>query len=515
MKACLTPGLELYYHHIKERASLLRKDMDMLTYTTPELAGLDPKYIRRFLADMKRDRIDLHDVLLLRGDQIFFEKYWAPFTPEFPHRMYSVTKSFVAVAIGFLVQEGKLTLDNRIVSFFPDKIGPEMDPLLQMQTIRDMLMMSTFSGGSNWFKPEVTDRLRFYFSLKADKVPGTIFSYDSTGSYVLGCLVERLSGMSLLDYLKAKVLDRIGGFEDAQILATMDGTPWADSALVCRPRALAAFARFVMNGGAWEGEQLLDPAYVKTATSCLIENNVKDTRNYNTWGYGYQIWMTEQGAWSFNGMGAQFAICCPDKDLIFVCNGDDQLTSEVDSPRIFRAFFDQIYAHMDGADPEPEEVDPGEEFPLLVTRGASASPFAEKIDGRTYQCMDNPMGWKWFRLEFEDDGGALVYENAQGEKRIPFGLGRNHFDLFPEYGYSDAQGNRHEMTSFRYKAAFSAAWVEEQKLRLRVQVIDRYFGMLVITIGFRDPEWVSIRMEKSAEDFFDTYEGWLIGRCED
>ena len=124
------------------------------------------------------------------------------------------------------------------------------------------------------------------------------------------------------------------------------------------------------------------------------------------------------------------------------------------------------------------------------------------------------MGWKWFRLEFEENGGTLVYENEQDEKRMPFGMKENRFDLFPEYGYSDDQGNRHEMTLFRYKAAFSAAWVEKKKLRIRVQVIDRYFGMLVITIAFRDPEWVSIRMEKNAEDFFDTYQGWIIGRLE-
>ena len=482
----------------------------MLTFTTPEQAGLDPRYIRRFLADMKRDNVNLHDVILVRGDQIFFEKYWAPFTADQPHRMYSVTKSFVSIAIGFLEQEGKLDLDDPIVQYFPDKVGPQTNAMMRRQTIRDMLMMSSSSGGSNWFKPEVTDRLAFYFSLPADKVPGTIFSYDSTGSYVLGCLVERLSGMTLLDYLKAKVLDRIGGFEDAHILATMDGTPWGDSALVCRPRALANFARFVMNGGSWEGEQLLNRDYVKAATSVQTENNMRDGHSNNTWGYGYQIWMTENGGFSFNGMGAQFAICCPDKDLIFVCNGDDQLTSEIDSPRIFRSFFDQIYTHMDGANPKPAEVDPDEPFTLFVAQGEAFSPFAEVINGRTYYCADNAAGWRWFRLEFDETGGKLVYENAQGEKVMPFGLGENRFGLFPEYGYSDEQGNRHEMTSFRYKTAFSAAWVEEKKLRLRVQVIDRYFGMLVITIGFRDADWASIWMQKCAEDFFDTYVGWII-----
>ena len=486
----------------------------MLSFTTPEKAGLDPKYIRQFLARMQRQRINLHDVILMRGDSIFFEKYWAPFNEEFPHRMYSVTKSFVSIAIGFLVQEGKLSLDDPILPYFEDKAGPQTDPLLKRQTVRDMLMMSTCFGGSNWFTPEVTDRLRFYFSLKADKVPGTLFSYDSSGSYVLGCLVERLSGMKLLDYLKLKCLDRIGGFEDTHILSTMDGTPWGDSALICRPRALAAFARFVMNGGAWEGEQLLDPGYVKAATSCQIFNDHANGYNYNTWGYGYQFWMTEAGSFSFNGMGAQFAICCPKKDLIFVCNGDDQLTSAVDSPRIFEAFFDLIVAHMDGEDPAAEELPLDTELMLSVAPGEAASPFADAIAGRTYRCTENPMGWRWFRLEFTGDEGALVYENGQGEKRLPFGLKKNVFAPFPQDGYSDEYGNLHEINGFRYRSAISAGWVEEQKLQIRVQVIDRYFGLLVMTIGFRGPEWVSIRMEKCAEDFFDEYSGWLWGREE-
>ena len=112
----------------------------MLSFTTPEKAGLDPKYIRQFLARIKRQRINLHDVILMQGDSIFFEKYWAPFNEEFPHRMYSVTKSFVSIAIGFLVQEGKLSLDDPILPFFEDKLGPDPDPLLSMQTIRDMIM---------------------------------------------------------------------------------------------------------------------------------------------------------------------------------------------------------------------------------------------------------------------------------------------------------------------------------------------------------------------------------------
>ena len=487
----------------------------MITFTTPEKVGIDSKYVQRFMTEITRQHINLHDVILMRGDQIFFEKYWAPFTADFPHRMYSVTKSFVSIAIGFLQQEGKLSLDDPIIRYFPDKLPQEADPLLARQTIRDMLMMCTCYVTGNWFRPEVTDRLKYYFDRPAEKVPGTLFTYDSNGSYVLGCLVERLSGMRLLDYLKEKVLDRLGYFDNAHILSTMDGTPWADSALICRPRALAAFARFVMNGGAWEGEQLLDREYVQTAVSRQTDNVQRGNHNYNAWGYGYQFWMDEQGAYSFNGMGAQFVICDPKHDLILVCNGDDQLSSETDSPRIFRAFFDHIAAHADNVPQEEELFDLDAPLALSVARGKRISSLLETINGKTYQCLNSPLGknigWRWFRLDFTEDGGVLSYENEQGEKQFAFGIKENRYGTFPQAGYSDEYGNRHEVTDFRYKMAASAGWVDENKLQIRVQVIDRYFGLLILTFGFKD-DLASVCMEKSAEDFFDEYQGWLIAR---
>lgn len=194
-------------------------------------AGLAPGQLQRFMSAMERRGIQFHSVLMARRGETFFEKYWAPFDETQNHRMYSVTKSFVSVAIGCLIDEGKLRLTDRICDFFPDKLPPSVPALLQEQTIEDMLTMRTCMTDLNWFRPEVTDRLRFYFGSTPTKPAGTVFHYDSTGSYVLGCLVERLSGKNLLDYLWEKVLNRLGGFESAQLLRTMDGMPWGDSAL--------------------------------------------------------------------------------------------------------------------------------------------------------------------------------------------------------------------------------------------------------------------------------------------
>ena len=123
------------------------------------------------------------------------------------------------------------------------------------------------------------------------------------------------------------------------------------------------------------------------------------------------------------------------------------------------------------------------------------------------------MGIKWFRLEFDGSEGNFHYENAQGAKCIPFGFGHNVFDRFPEEGYSDEVGNA-VAPGHTYRAAFSADWPEERKLRIRVQIIDKYFANLAIVFGFRDRKNVSVRMTKCAENFLNEYSGVMTAVAE-
>ena len=486
----------------------------MFATIAPEQAGIEAKCVQEFLRIVRDHEINLHSAIMLRGREVFFERYWAPFDITRAHRMYSITKSFVAVAVGCLVQDGVLRLDDRIVTFFPDKLPAEVHPWLEAQTVGDMLTMRTCFAGANWFRPEVTDRTRFYFSGTPARPAGTLFHYDSTGSYILGVLVERLSGMPLLDYLKSEVLDHIGGFDNAEILKTPDGTPWGDSALLCTPRALLRFARFVMNLGTWDGERLLGEDYLRAATARQTDNNLEGRMDYNRHGYGYQIWKTQQDGFSFNGMGGQFAICVPRKDFIFVCTGDNQLNSAITSPILFRTVFEQIANHLPG-ETSPAEPPAEEEPKLPVAHGATHSGFAEKIDGAWFACESNPMGIRRFRLQFHDgEDACLSYENGQGRKDLRFGMKHNCFGKFPQSGYSDSHGNVHEHTGFRYDCAASAGWIEERKLQLRVQIIDRYFGNLVVTFGFLNPQVAGLRMMKCAEDFLGKYQGWAGARRE-
>lgn len=480
---------------------------------TPSQAGLTHADIRAFLDRLAAGGVNMHSVLMARRGKIFFEAYWEPFDEDTQHRMYSVTKSFVSVAIGCLLEEGKLSLDDRIVDYFPDKLPAEVPEELSRVTIRHMLTMSTCFTSGEWMKPGVADRVRYYFSQKPDKPTGTIFTYDSNASYVMGVLAERLSGMGLMDYLRKRVFDHIGGFKNAYMLQTPDGTPWSDSGLMATPRDLLRFAQFVMNKGSWEGKQLMSADYLTEATRPQVTNDPDNRRAFDRYGYGYQFWMTEHNGFAFSGMGGQYAVCVPEKDFVFVCTGDNQLNEHITSPVTYDALFRGVVEKLaDGplAEEGPLEI---KGLTLPTVPGKTHTAFADEISGKWYVCDENPMGITRFRFVFPEKGwGVFEYVNAQGVKRLPFGLGRNAFGKFPQYGYFNDFGNI-PTEGFLYDCAVSGAWLEEKKLQLFVQVVDRYFGQMAATFAFRDDVGV-MWMTKSAEHFMDEYIGRANVRLE-
>ena len=433
--------------------------------------------------------------------------------------MYSVSKSFVSLAIGFLEQEGKLDLDSAVWEHFPEELKNQTDENMKQTTIRHMLMMSTAKPGQGWFTARTDDRVRFYFENDCpwSRPSGTVFEYDSTGSFVLAALVERITGQKFMDYLRGKLFDKIGVSKEAHCLTCPGGHSWGDSAVLCTPMDLWKVARFVMNKGSWNGRQILNREYLELATTKQIDNDHWQTVDYNTQGYGYQFWMTYQNAFAFVGMGSQYAVCVPDKDLIMVINGDNQ-GKEIAGKLIFDSFFELIVnTAADEALPEDENAKARQEalaaatadLKLAFAQGSFKSACAEKVNDVTYKMAPNPMGITQMRLHFEKEGGTLFYTNAQGDKQLHFGLGCNAFGSFPQEGYSDQVGSVYAPGHF-YKCAASAAWTEENKLFIKVQIIDDYFGNLSIVMGFRD-DLLGVYMCKCAEDFLDEYTGFASG----
>ena len=230
-------------------------------------------------------------------------------------------------------------------------------------------------------------------------------------------------------------------------------------------------------------------------------------------GYGYQIWKTWNDSFFFSGMGCQYAVCVPSKDIILIYTGDNQANTFAASIIIDR-FFEEI---VDTLDKDFEDEITNEELndslkglKLQYQKGRYHTQTAEIVNGKVFKLEANPMGISEFKLRFYDDCGEFLYKNAQGDKCLKFGIGKNEFGDFPEEGYSGEIGGIRQDGNY-YRCAASAAWIEEKKLALKVQIIDEYFGRLYILLSFDGKNEVSILMSNFAEDFLKTYSGYADG----
>ena len=492
----------------------------MFEKITPEAAGIPSDRISKFISLLERRGAATHSMLMMRGGKILAEYYWAPFNKDFCHRMYSQTKSFVGVAIGLLVEDGALSLSDKIVSHFPEKVEREIPPYLAELTVEQMLTMTTAGANVNWFTYGDPDRTHLYMNTNfANHPAGTLWEYDSAGSQVLSSLVEKLSGMSLLDFLKSRLFDKMGTFKTAKMLKTPNGDTWGDSAMLCTTRDIASFGQLCMRYGEWEGEQLMSADYLRRATSRVVDNNEHAHGGVFQHGYGYQIWRTEQNGFAFVGMGHQFTVCLPDRDFVFTITSDNQgQSSEWIREMMIGALFDIVIDGMqdsplpENAEAQARLAEQTSDLKLRAVMGAGDSPYREQLNGTTYVCSDNPMGIKEITFSFDGaQSGALHYVNEQGEKVIPFGINHNVFGKFPELGYSDEHGSEITENGFTYNDAASAAWVEDTKLMLYVQIIDKYFGNMGAVFSFKGDELYA-RFSKCAENFLQKYEGNLLGK---
>lgn len=492
----------------------------MFERITPEEAGISSAQVAKFIKKIESRGAIMHSLMLVRHGKVFAEHYWAPFNENSLQRMYSQTKSYTALAIGLLEEEGKLSLDDKIADLFPEKIDGEIPQHLKNLTVRNMMTMTTAGAPRNWFVEGDPDRTHHYFNNRDfTHTSGAFWKYDSAGSQVLCALAEKLAGKKLLDYLKEKVFDKVGTFRTARVLMCANGDSWGDSALLCTTRDMASGGQLLMQGGKWNGEQLINEKFVKDACSPLVNNRTNWCRHsLDSEGYGYQIWRAPENGFAFVGMGDQLTICLPNKDFMFVCTADHQAPADAGEKPIrtmlINAMYDFIYDYLEDA-PLPEDkkaydayIKATENLELSAAHGAEDSPLREKINGVTYKCEPNaPMKWEKFCFVFNGkDSGELRYTNAQGDKVIPFGVNKNVYGKFPELGYSSEYGTVKTTDGFMYDDAVSLAWMDDNKLIIEIKIVDKYLGTCSGVFGF-DGDCAAAHFEKAAEHFLDEYQG--------
>lgn len=484
----------------------------MLKTVRPEDVGISSANVLKYLKMLDDRGLATHSVLLARGDNLFTECYWEPFDQDTQHRMYSTTKSYVGIAVAQLIAEGKLSLDDKIVDFFPECQPKEIHPWFKEQTIGNMLTMQTCVTNHFWLGDYPENRVQHYFELVPCRPAGTAFYYDSEGSFVLGALVEKVTGMKLLDYLRSRCLDEIGFSKEAHCLTAPGGYSWGDSALICTSRDQLLFGRLLAKKGEWNGKQLLDRNAVETACSKLVDNYGDDglaVHTYDNTGYGYQIWRIHGRAFGFCGMHCQYMVHDPETDITFVCTSSNPVSPA--NQLIMEGLFHHIIEQADttvGTEADQQALDAYiASRKLHFLEGQKFSSREAELEGKKFIAQENPMGIKEFSFRFTEDSIIWCYENETGYKELAFGRCRNNFCQFPETDMAKEIGNV-PCPGHTYKCAISAAWKNDDRMSLKVQIIDEYLGAMNMTVSFREKD-AFITMFKHCEGFMNNYKGTL------
>ena len=223
---------------------------------TPESVGIPSQAIRNFILRLQKQKVPMHSILVYRHDCLVTEGYYAPYQPDTLHRMFSISKSFTSIAIGLLADEGKLSLNDPIISYFPDKIPDDVHPWIAAMTIRDMLMMRTCHASTTYKVNMQTDWVESFFTVPPTHPAGKVFHYDTSSAHTLAALVERLSGMPMLDYLKEK-LSVLGFSKESYMLTDPFGVSMGGSGLTATPMDLLKFAYLIAHEGLVENSFFL------------------------------------------------------------------------------------------------------------------------------------------------------------------------------------------------------------------------------------------------------------------
>ena len=489
-------------------------DIDIESALTPEKYGLSSADVIKVIEGFEKNGLSMHSFAVMKGGVIIAEGYAEPFDENSLHRMYSVSKSFASMAIGLLEEEGKISLDDTIDTYFPEYVSKDTDSRITNTTIEDLLMMATPFGKVASCGDGQEDWIAAFFEgldeKYADKMkePGTTFCYDTGATHILSTIVERETGMPFLEYLKEKALLEIGFSENSWCVKAPDpaGYTWGGSGVMCTTRDLALFANLVMNKGVYNGKQLLPADYVEAATSYQISTiEAEGDSDYYGRGYGYQIWINPYG-FAFMGMGNQHAYCIPDKDLVIVCTADNQGNSAA-AGIIYSLFEERIIKKVSD---EPIEdnimayekmLDTLADMEIPCQTGALTSSRISSVYGYTYTARSGDAYIKSFRFDFDGDEGTLTYDTSAGEKVLRFGIGKNVECMLDEPQYSgDTIG---EPNGVGYRCLCSGAWKNSTTFVLKVQVIDDYFGNMTLTFDLDSSP--SLTGTKTAEWFLDEY----------
>lgn len=451
-----------------------------LPRSTPEAEGVSSEAITGFLDAATKSKHEFHSFMMLRHGKVVAEAWWNPYANDLKHTMYSVSKSFTATAIGFAVAEKKLSVEDKVISFFPDDLPEQVSPNLAALRIRDLLSMSvghqtdpTFAVAS-----QSDDWVKAFFKVPVVHQPGTRFVYNSAATFMLSAIVQKVTGQKIMDYLTPRLFQPLG----------IEGIDWETNpqdintggwGLRLKTEDMAKFGQLFLQKGMWQGKQILPAAWVEEASTMKImqdPNATQAKKDSSDWlqGYGYQMWRSRNNAYRGDGANGQFIIILPEQDAVII------VTAEAPD---MQGEFNLIWKHLLPAfktkklPANPKMLarlrEKAASLALPVPVKNATSGLETTISGKTYGIVSKSRNIESIGFEFKNGVWVLNLKTDSVAHRFSFGAGKwesGETTKSGPYLVAAARGNRVGLPAFKVKGSYT--WQDDKTLELTLRYIE-------------------------------------------
>lgn len=465
-----------------------------LERSTPESQGVSSAGIAAFIDAVEASDLEVHSFMLLRNGKVLAEGWWDPYAPDLRHIMFSASKTVTALGVGIAVDEGRLSLDDHVVSFFPEEVTDSVSDGMRRLTVRHLLSMSVGQereagrGEGGW--------VRTFLHTAPAYEPGTRFMYNNMATFVLSAIVQKATGERLFHYLQPRLFEPLG-MENITWDINPEGITVGMIGARLHTEDLAKLGQLLLQKGSWNGEQVVSAAYVDDLSAIHISNHPDgvplEDRNDNQLGYGYQVWHGRHNSFRLDGLGGQLSIVLPDLNAVVV------LTSNV---RSIQQELDLVWRHLlpaftEGALPADPAgnarlreqlaglaIAPARHTAAAVLAGAGAAPVHFTLD-------ENPLGIRSVAVAFAGDRCVVALGMGGEERVVEAGLGGwRRIDLpaasltaSPPAGGPRRDGNGAGIESLTAAAA-TCGMQDEDTLELTVRFLEDSLGAESWTFDF-------------------------------
>lgn len=444
----------------------------IFTAASPESQGVNSQGILDFIQAANESGFEWHSFMLLRHGKLIAAGWWKPFAPEFKHTLYSLSKSFTSTAVGLAISEGKLKLDDKVISFFPDQLPETVSDNLKAMDIRDLLTMTTGHTTDSFgaVLPKYQQPwIPTFLAHPVEHEPGSPFVYDTGATFMQSAIVQKVTGEPLEVYLKSRLFQPLG-ITDYVWEKSPEGVNAGGFGLRINTEAIARFGQLYLQNGQWNGKQLIPAEWVREATKKQTDSNPGDSQ----WsqGYGYQFWRCKpETVYRGDGAYGQFCIVMPKYDAVLAVTSESWnmgKSMDIIFDNLLPAFSDTALMENTSAWQRVKTTTANLQLP--VPKGNKISPTSQLVHGKKFRLEDNEFGIQEVRFQFQNDRCTLdfstdkkTYSLAAGMEQWQLSNAENPFPVF--FRTPDSS-----------KLAATATWTNPNTLQVNIKFVEAIHG---------------------------------------